>query len=325
MKTLLVASEGGHLVELHQLSPLVSSAAERVWVTFDTPQSRSLLAGEEVHFAPFVGTRDLAGTLRAAWWARDFLRRGHFEAVLSTGAGIALAVLPLAAHMGADCYYIESATRTTGPSLSGHLLAPFRSVHLRTQHERWANQRWLYRVSVFDGFHALPVAQPAPPRRIVVSLGIHKGFGFRRLLERLVRVIPEGVDVLWQVGHTDTSGMGIDAHVSLPAPELSRAMAESDVVVTHAGIGSVLSALQAGKRPVVAPRRKRFKEHIDDHQAGIAAELDRGGLVTCADAGELQWADLLRATSWQVKRDAEGRLALSGSPSGGELNFSVLR
>jgi UDP-N-acetylglucosamine--N-acetylmuramyl-(pentapeptide) pyrophosphoryl-undecaprenol N-acetylglucosamine transferase len=140
-----------------------------------------------------------------------------------------------------------------------------------------------------------------------------------------VRVIPEGVDVLWQVGYTDTSGMGIDTHVSLPAPELSRAMAESDVVVTHAGIGSVLSALQAGKRPVVAPRRKRFKEHIDDHQAGIATELDRRGLVTCADAGELQWADLLRATSWQVKRAAEGGLALSGSGPASELDFSVLR
>jgi UDP-N-acetylglucosamine transferase subunit ALG13 len=294
-------------------------------VTFDTPQSRSLLAGEEVHFAPFVGTRDLAGTARAAWWARDFLRRGHFETVLSTGAGIALAVLPLAARMGADCYYIESATRTAGPSLTGRLLAPFRSVHLRTQHERWANQRWLYRVSIFDGFHALPVAQPAPPRHIVVSLGIHKGFGFRRLLERLVQVIPEGVDVLWQVGHTDTSGMAIDAHVSLPPSELSRAMAESDVVVTHAGIGSVISALQAGKRPVVAPRRKRFKEHIDDHQAGIAIELDRRGLVSCADVDELQWADLVRATSWQVEHDAEGKLALSGSLRDGESDYSALR
>jgi hypothetical protein len=83
MKTLLVASEGGHLVELHQLSALASPAAERAWVTFDSPQSRSLLAGEEAHFAPFVGTRDLMGTAKATRWARVFLHRGQFDTVLS--------------------------------------------------------------------------------------------------------------------------------------------------------------------------------------------------------------------------------------------------
>jgi UDP-N-acetylglucosamine--N-acetylmuramyl-(pentapeptide) pyrophosphoryl-undecaprenol N-acetylglucosamine transferase len=304
MKTLLVASEGGHLVELCQLSALVSPAGEHVWVTFDTPQSRSLLAGQAVQFAPFVGTRDLMGTARATRWAWDFLRSGQFETVISTGAGIALAVLPLASRLGAECYYIESATRTDGPSLTGRLLTPFRSLHLRTQHERWANERWLYGVSVFDGFHSLPVAEAARPRRVVVSLGIHRGFGFRRLLERLIQIIPEDVDVLWQVGHTDTTGMEIDAHVSLPLPELSRAMTNSDVVITHAGVGSVISALEAGKRPVVAPRRKQFKEHIDDHQAGLAAELDRRELAICADADELQWADIVRAASWHVERDA---------------------
>jgi UDP-N-acetylglucosamine--N-acetylmuramyl-(pentapeptide) pyrophosphoryl-undecaprenol N-acetylglucosamine transferase len=322
--TLLVASEGGHLVELYQLSEFVCPPGDRVWVTFDTPQSRSLLAGQDVRFAPFVGTRDLVGTARAARWARGFLRSGHFDTVISTGAGIALAVLPLASRMGADCYYIESATRTDGPSLTGRLLTPFRSLHLRTQHERWADQRWLHQVSVFDGFHSFPLAEPAKPRSMVVSLGIHRGFGFRRLLERLVQIIPDDVEVLWQAGHTDTSGMGIDAHVSLPAPELSRAMVTSDVVLTHAGIGSVFSALQAGKHPVVAPRRKQFNEHVDDHQAGIARELDRLGLVTCVDAGKLEWADIVRAASWRVERDAAGELARLGAASAGRPSYSAL-
>ena len=66
MTTLLVASEGGHLAELNLLSKGISPAEDRVWVTFDNPQSRSLLAGEVVHFAPFVGSRDLVGTARAA-------------------------------------------------------------------------------------------------------------------------------------------------------------------------------------------------------------------------------------------------------------------
>ncbi|MDQ2810904.1 MAG: glycosyl transferase family 28 [Actinomycetota bacterium] len=302
MKTLLVASEGGHLVELSLLAERMSISGDRAWITFDTAQSRSLLVDQDVHFAPFAGTRDLVGTARAARWARHFLRGRHFDTVISTGASIALAVLPLAARAGARCYYIESATRTDGPSLTGRLLTPFRSVHLCTQHERWAGRRWTYQVSVFDGFQSIPIPHPTEPRRVVVSLGMHKGFGFRRLLERLVRIIPDGTEVLWQVGYTDASGLGIDSHLSLPAPELNRAMAESDAVITHAGIGSAVSALQVGKRPVLVPRRKQFREHIDDHQARIATVLGQRNLVLYAEADELQWAHVVSAASWRVEQ-----------------------
>lgn len=305
MTTLLVASEGGHLVELYLLTARMSPAEDRVWVTFDTPQSQSLLAGQEVYFAPFVGTRDPVGTARAAVWARNFLRSNHFDTVLSTGASIALAILPLASRVGAECYYIESATRTDGPSLTGRLLTPFRSIHLCTQYKRWANQRWTYHVSIFDGFRSLPIVRPSQPRRIVVSLGMHKGFGFRRLLEKLVQIIPDGTDVLWQVGYTDTSGLDINSCMSMPTSELNRAMAESDAVITHAGVGSAISALAAGKRPILVPRRKQYKEHIDDHQALIASELDRRELAFQAEADELRWAEVVRAASWEVERDIQ--------------------
>ena len=303
MSTLLVASEGGHLVELHLLAQRMGLGEERVWVTFETPQSHSLLAGQPVHYAPYAGTRDVIGTAKAALWARSLLRANQFDTVVSTGASIALAVLPLAASAGAKCYYIESATRTDGPSLTGRLLTPFRSIQLRTQHERWANKRWVYEISIFDGFRSVPLAALPEPRRLVVSLGLHKGFSFRRLLERLVRIIPDGVDVLWQVGYTDAAGLGIDAHVSLPTADLARAMEDADVVITHAGIGSAVSALSAGKRPVFVPRRKRFNEHIDDHQLFIATELDKRGLAFHAEADQLQWADVVRAASWSVEHD----------------------
>lgn len=301
MTTLLVASEGGHLAELNLLSKGISPEENRVWVTFDNPQSRSLLADQVVYFAPFVGSRDVVGTARAAVWARNLLRTNRFDTVVSTGASIAFAILPLASRAGAECYYIESATRTVGPSLTGRLLTPFRSIHLCTQHERWANQRWTYKVSVFDGFRSLPIAPPSPPRRIVVSLGMHKGFGFRRLLEHLVQIIPNGTDVLWQVGCTDTSGLDINPRMNLPPDELSRAMAESDVVITHAGVGSAISALAAGKRPVLVPRRKQFKEQCDDHQALMASELERRELAFQAEADELRWVDVARAGSWRVE------------------------
>src|ERR1035441_817467 len=54
------------------------------------------------HFAPFAGTRDLAGTARAVVAARNVLRGNHFDTVVSTGASIALAVLRPPAVSGRD-------------------------------------------------------------------------------------------------------------------------------------------------------------------------------------------------------------------------------
>ena len=67
-----------------------------------------------------------------------------------------------------------------------------------------------------------------------------------------------------------------------------------------AGIGSIVSVLQAGKRPVVIPRRAQFKEHVDDHQTLIAGELAKRDLVVAAEADEVQWTDVIRAASSRV-------------------------
>ena len=49
--TLLVANDGGHLMQLHTLRPRLGVGDDVVWVTPRTPQTESLLAGERVHWA----------------------------------------------------------------------------------------------------------------------------------------------------------------------------------------------------------------------------------------------------------------------------------
>lgn len=61
-------------------------------------------------------------------------------------------------------------------------------------------------------------------------------------------------------------------------------LVEARVVISHAGAGSILSALQAGKPLVLAPRTARFDEHFDDHQLELAEVLsERGRAVTVTD------------------------------------------
>jgi UDP-N-acetylglucosamine transferase subunit ALG13 len=51
------------------------------------------------------------------------------------------------------------------------------------------------------------------------------------------------------------------------------------VQVSHAGSGSILTALRAGVPLVVAPRLKRYNEHLDDHQLQIAGALEAQGVL----------------------------------------------
>jgi len=297
--TLLVASSGGHLAELHDLVPRLG-VQERRWVTFDSPQSRSLLAGEDVVHVPPAASRDLVGAVRDLVIARKMFRRRRYDQVISTGASVAMSFFVPATAAGVECAYIESATRTHGPSLTGRMAARLPGVRMFTQYRSWADETWLYGGSIFDGFAAEPSGR-RPVRKVVVTLGTHPRYTFARLLARLVDVLPPGLDVLWQVGATRIARMPADARVSVPVDEMRRAMREADVVVSHAGVGSALAAMQAGRRAVYVPRRRLHGEHVDDHQVAMARELQSRDLVLAREADEVTFADLETAASWSVQ------------------------
>jgi UDP-N-acetylglucosamine--N-acetylmuramyl-(pentapeptide) pyrophosphoryl-undecaprenol N-acetylglucosamine transferase len=298
--TLLVASTGGHLAELHDLRPRLG-VRERRWVTFDSPQSRSLLDGEDVVFVPPATSRDLVGAVKDLIAAERMFRRERYERVISTGASVALAFFLPATRAGVPCSYIESATRTEGPSLTGRLAARVPRTRLYTQYPAWADDTWQYGGSIFDAFEAEPVAEPRAVSKVVVTLGTHERYTFPRLLNHLVTLLPPEWDVLWQVGSTVVDKMPAGARKQVPITEMRQALAEADVVVSHAGVGSALAAMQAGKRALYVPRRKAFGEHVDDHQVAMARELEGRKLVVAREAPEVGLEDLAEAAAWRVR------------------------
>lgn len=311
---LLVAATGGHLAQLVRLRPRLTAldGLRVVWATFDTPQSRALLRGEDVVYVRFTASRDLTNVLVNSVQARRILREVDPSLVVSTGSAIALSFLPLAAARGIECHYVESAARGEGPSLTGRLLRRTHRIHLYTQHRTWAREPWFYRGSVFDAWEAAEVLEPRPVRRMVVTLGT-MDFPFRRLLERLVDIIPAEVEVLWQVGATDASGLPIQAHATVPNAELDAAIANADVVVSHSGIGSAIAALEADRCPVLVAREQRHGEHIDDHQRQIAFELSARGLAVARSVPELTWEDVRSAAALRPALVVPPAFALRGS------------
>lgn len=287
MRSLFVASAGGHLEELRLLAGrLPGGPREVTWVTWETAQSRALLAGERHLFIEPAPPRSILVTARTALTARRILAAEPFDEVVSTGSYPAVPFMALARRRGIPCHFIESATRVAGPSLSGRLVAAIPGVHCYRQYPSWERgRRFAYLGSVFDAFTPGP-PRPRPIRRAVVAVG-SSGFGFRRLVEQAKAALPAGCEVLWQTGSTDCDGLGIDA-VSMVAPEVLRsAVAAADVVVAHAGVGVALLALAAGRCPVLLARQAPRGEHVDDHQLHLARHLVARGLALTPGDGSL--------------------------------------
>jgi UDP-N-acetylglucosamine--N-acetylmuramyl-(pentapeptide) pyrophosphoryl-undecaprenol N-acetylglucosamine transferase len=291
MTTLLVASTGGHLKELHHLHRRLAGVTGPFrWVTFDTPQSRSLLSGEDVDFVPFVGGRDPINVARNFATARRILAENQIDVVVSTGSAVALPFFVLGRARGIPCHFVESAARIDGPSLTGKLISGVPGVNLYPQYRHWEGRKWAFRGSVFDAFEPCAgggLSARVAPSRVVVTLGTYRGYPFTRLVRRLCEILPPGADVLWQTGDTAVEEFGIDGLYAIPEDELMSAMQTADVIIAHAGVGTALAAFEAGRCPILVPRRFAHGEHVDDHQAQIAVELRERKLAVVVDADEL--------------------------------------
>jgi UDP-N-acetylglucosamine transferase subunit ALG13 len=119
---------------------------------------------------------------------------------------------------------------------------------------------------------------------IFVTLGT-QAFPFDRLLRGLEGV---GEELVVQGGTSSFRPEGATWFDYLEYPELLEHVRRARVVVSHAGVGSVMTVVGEGKRPVVVPRLERHGEAVDDHQLPLARRLATAGLVTLVeDAGQL--------------------------------------
>lgn len=120
-----MASSGGHLYELLCLRGLWERKRDRFWISFPTRDAESLLEGERVYWAAYPTTRSIKNLARNLLLAWRTLRSERPDVILSTGAGVAVPFLVLGRLLGIRTVYVESITRITELSLSGHLVYPF--------------------------------------------------------------------------------------------------------------------------------------------------------------------------------------------------------
>lgn len=109
--------------------------------------------------------------------------------------------------------------------------------------------------------------------------------------ERLLRAVSEVAGqlpqpVFMQFGAAATTHWpGCTGVAFMDMAQFEERVKHAELLILHAGAGSVIHALRAGKVPIVVARRAHLGELVDDHQLEFARELEQAGrIVTATDA-----------------------------------------
>lgn len=116
---------------------------------------------------------------------------------------------------------------------------------------------------------------------IFVTLGTQDK-SFSRLLEAIDKEIEKGnikEKVVVQAGLTDYHSSNMEIFDLIPADEFDKYIEKSDLVITHGGAGSILTAIKKNKKVIAAARLSKYKEHTNDHQKQIVKEFSEQGYI----------------------------------------------
>lgn len=125
---------------------------------------------------------------------------------------------------------------------------------------------------------------------IFIVLGTQK-FQLNRLLKLIDDYISENIinePVFAQIGNSTYEPVNYQYVRFMSKEDFDETVNRSDLLITHSGVGSIITALKAGKKVIVYPRLKKYKEHVDDHQLDIARAFEKKNyLVCCYEDDEL--------------------------------------
>jgi UDP-N-acetylglucosamine transferase subunit ALG13 len=97
-----------------------------------------------------------------------------------------------------------------------------------------------------------------------------------------------GRDVFAQVGPTGLRPAAIAWKRFVSPAECRERMRAADAIVAHAGMGTILTALELGTPIVVMPRVAALGEHRNDHQLATASRFaEQGSIAVAFDDAEL--------------------------------------
>lgn len=110
---------------------------------------------------------------------------------------------------------------------------------------------------------------------IFVTVGTHEQ-PFNRLIKEVDRLVETGVikdDVFIQTGYSTYEPKFCKWSSLISFDKMNELMETSDIIITHGGPATFMSAIANGKKPIVVPRQEKYDEHVNDHQVDFAQQV----------------------------------------------------
>ena len=139
---------------------------------------------------------------------------------------------------------------------------------------------------------------------ILVTLGTQDK-SFARLLDKIQEQIDLGNikdKVVVQAGYTKYDSKDMEIFDLISRDEFDKMISKCDLLITHGGVGSILTGLKNNKTVIVCPRLAKYKEHMNDHQVQIVNNFSRAGYILKYDEDD-DLADILnKAKKFKPKK-----------------------
>ena len=118
---------------------------------------------------------------------------------------------------------------------------------------------------------------------ILVLLGTQKN-NFNRLLNEIQKNIDNNTikeKVIVQAGSTKFKSKSKDMEIFslIPSDELLKLQEKARIIITHGGVGSIVSSIKLGKKVIAVPRLEELREHVNNHQIQIVETFEKNGYI----------------------------------------------
>ncbi len=132
-------------------------------------------------------------------------------------------------------------------------------------------------------------------KMILVTLGTQDK-PFTRLLDSVQKEIDNGNikdKVIVQAGYTKYNSDEMEIFDLIDRDKFSELIKSCDLLITHGGVGSILTGLKNNKKLIVCPRLAKYHEHMNDHQIQIVDRFYEEGYILRYNDGD-NLADVLK-------------------------------
>ena len=139
---------------------------------------------------------------------------------------------------------------------------------------------------------------------ILVLLGTQQN-DFSRLLKAVDKAIEEGnikEEVIVQAGYTKYQTHRMRVIDLMSKEQLEQFKDEASLIITHGGVGSIISSIEKGKKVIAVPRKHEYGEHVNNHQIQIVKDFnDKGYIIGIENVEDLKEAIIKSKTFEPVK------------------------